>query len=224
MPLPLPESFCHGSKIPRLVVGVEGEALQSRPAIHHTDVQLRAEFYGLSRLSPHNGAQERLTDADDPVRNRVAALVVHVLLLLIERPDRCETVAFSLGKGSAQSNLSVNGGQVSSQIAQLFPNRFADLLRRLLTAAAELKKIPVRLSAVGAGLFPVGRIIQLVQQLFCVFPSLVEKRCVLRVADVGGRAGGVHNHGAAVAAISAVVIILVRRFLLHCTQDHLIDH
>ena len=36
-------------------------------------------------------------------------------------------------------------------------------------------------------------------------------------------AGGLTVHGAAVAAISAVVIILVRRFLLHCTQDHLID-
>ena len=56
IPLACTLQMNHGSKIPRLVVGVEGEALQSRPAIHHTDVQLRAEFYGLSRLAPHNGA------------------------------------------------------------------------------------------------------------------------------------------------------------------------
>lgn len=46
----------------------------------------------------------------------------------------------------------------------------------LLTAAAKLKIIPVHLSAVGTGLAAIGRIVQLVQQLFRVLPGFVEKR------------------------------------------------
>ena len=86
--LPFPELLCHRRQVSRFVVGVKGEALQSGPAVYHTDVQLRAEFYGLSRLPSNNGAQERLTDADDPVWNRVAAVVVHV-------PRRSEGRLFS---------------------------------------------------------------------------------------------------------------------------------
>lgn len=42
--------------------------------------------------------------------------------------------------------------------------------------------------------FPaVGRVMQLVQQLFRVFPRLVEQRRVLGVANAGRRAGGVHS-------------------------------
>ena len=53
MPLPFMESLCHRRQVSRFVVGVKGEALQSGPAVHHTDVQLRAEFYGLSRPSSY---------------------------------------------------------------------------------------------------------------------------------------------------------------------------
>jgi len=117
MPFPFPEPLCHHWQILRLVVGVKGKTLQSGPAVRHTDVQLRAKFYWLSRLAPHNGTQERLTDADDPVRNRVAAVVVHILLLLVKRADRREPGSFPFGKNPAQSELFFNGGKVSRQIA-----------------------------------------------------------------------------------------------------------
>ena len=93
------------------------ERISNVPAVRHTDVQLRARFYGLSRLPSHNGTQERLTDADDPVRNCVAAVVVHVLLLLVKRADRRDPGSFPFGKNPAQSELFFNGGKVSREIA-----------------------------------------------------------------------------------------------------------
>jgi len=62
----------------------------------------------------------------------------------------------------AQNKLFVNSGKVLCQLAQLFPNRLADLLCRF-TAATELQEIPVCLCSIGAGLAAVGRIMQFVQ-------------------------------------------------------------
>lgn len=74
----------------------------------------------------------------------------HVFLLRIECADGCKPGPFPLGKSPAQSELLFNVGKVSCQIAHLFSDGFVDVLRRFLTTAAELKMIPVRLSAVGA--------------------------------------------------------------------------
>jgi len=65
-------------------------------------------------------------------------VVVHVFLLFAECADHRKPVIFPFGKGSAQSELFVNSGKVPCQIAQLFPNRLADLLCRFLSAATEL--------------------------------------------------------------------------------------
>lgn len=81
----------------------------------------------------------------------------------------------------------------------------------------------MRLLAIGAGLAAIRRIMQLVQQFFRVLPGLVEQRRVLRIADIGRRAGGIHNHGAAVAACRRIVVIVMRRFLAHTVQNHLVD-
>ena len=62
----------------------------------------------------------------------------------------------------AQNKLFINSGKVLCQLAQLFPNRLADLLCRF-TAATELQEIPVCLCSIGAGLAAVGRIMQFVQ-------------------------------------------------------------
>jgi len=140
-------------------------------------------------------------------------MVIHVFLLFVVRADGCKTGRFPLGKSPAQSELFFNGGKVSRQMAQLFSDRLADLLCRLLATAAELQEIPMRLGAVSAWLAAVGRIMQLVQELFRVFPGFVEQRCVLRVANIGGCAGSVHDHGTAVAAVSMAVVVTVLLFL-----------
>jgi len=67
----------------------------------------------------------------------------------------------------------------------------------------------MRLSAVSAWLSAISRIMQLIQYLFCAFPSLIQQGRILRVTNIGGRAGSVHDHGTAVAAVSTVVVIVV---------------
>ena len=117
------------------------------------------------------------------------------VLLHVERANSRKTVVFLFEKGSVQSKLFVNGGKVR-QIAQLLSYRPADLFRRLLTAAAELQEISMRLSAVSAWLSAISRIMLLIQSLFCVFPGLIRQGRVLRVTNIGWCAGSVHDQSA----------------------------
>ena len=52
MPLSRSEPLCHFPQISRLIVGVKRTALQPRPSVNDTDVQLRAKLHRLSRFSP----------------------------------------------------------------------------------------------------------------------------------------------------------------------------
>ena len=88
MPLSRSEPLCHFPQISCLIVGVKRTALQPRPSVNDTDVQLRAKLHRLSRFSPHNGSNEGLAHADDPVRYAVGTVIVHVLLLFIDGADR----------------------------------------------------------------------------------------------------------------------------------------
>ena len=72
--------------------------LQPCPSVNDTDVQLRAKLHRLSRFSPHNGPNEGLVHADDPVRYAVGTVIVHVLLLLIDGADRAQTLRLARGQ------------------------------------------------------------------------------------------------------------------------------
>ena len=73
-------------------------AFQPCPPVYNADVQFCSEFYRLSRFASDDRANERLTDADDALRNTVGGVVVHVLLLLIDFAQRVETLSLSLRK------------------------------------------------------------------------------------------------------------------------------
>ena len=75
MPLSRTEPLCHFLQISRLIVGVKRTALQPRPSVNDTDVQLRAKLHRLSRFFPHNGPNEGLAHADDPVRYAVGTVI-----------------------------------------------------------------------------------------------------------------------------------------------------
>ena len=98
MPLSRSEPLCHFPQISRLIVGVKRTALQPRPSVNNTDVQLRAKLHRLAGFSTHNGTNERLAHADDPVRYAVGAVIVHVLLLLIDGTNRIQTFHLSRGQ------------------------------------------------------------------------------------------------------------------------------
>ena len=75
MPLSRSEPLCHFLQISRLIVGVKRTALQPRPSVNDTDVQLRAKLHRLSRFSTHNGPNEGLAHADDLVRYAVGMVM-----------------------------------------------------------------------------------------------------------------------------------------------------
>lgn len=84
IPLSRSELLCHLPQISRLIVGIKRTAIQPRPSVNDTDVQLRAKLHRLSRFSPHNEPNEGLAHADDPVRHAVGTVIAHVPLLLID--------------------------------------------------------------------------------------------------------------------------------------------
>ena len=98
MPLSRSEPLCHFLQISRLIVGVKRTALQPCPSVNDTDVPRRATLHRLSRFSPHNGPNEGLVHADDPVRYAVGTVIVHVLLLLIDGADRAQTLRLARGQ------------------------------------------------------------------------------------------------------------------------------
>ena len=59
MPLSCSEPLCHFPQISRLIVGVKRTALQPRPSINDTDVQLRAKLHRLFPLFPAQWAERR---------------------------------------------------------------------------------------------------------------------------------------------------------------------
>lgn len=105
----------------------------------------------------------------------------------------------------------------------LFADDFTNLFGCFLSAAAELQKITMRLLAVGAGFSPICRIMQRVQQFFRVFSGFIEQRIILWIPNVGRRAGGIYDHGAAVATVRMIVIVVMPFPLLGRIQNHLVD-
>ena len=63
--------------------------------------------------------------------------------------------------------------------------------------------------AVGAGLLPIRRVMEAVQQLFGVFSGFIEQGNILRVSDMRRRTGSVCDHGTTVAAGSGTLIFIV---------------
>ena len=95
------EPLCHFPQISRLIAGVKRTALQPRPSVNDTDVQLRAKLH----FSPHNGPNKGLAHADDPVRYAMGTIIVHVLLLLIDGADRAQTLRLARGQIFSRDSL-----------------------------------------------------------------------------------------------------------------------
>lgn len=92
MPFPFPKSFDYHLQVSGLVVCVKRTVFQASPTVHNTDVKLCTKFHSFSGFSTHNGANKGLAHADDPVRNTVRVMIVHVLLLFIDGADRVQTL------------------------------------------------------------------------------------------------------------------------------------
>ena len=79
-------------------------------------------------------------------------------------------------------------------------------LRGVFTASCVFQVIFPGAFAVGSRLLSVRGIVKNIQKRFGVLPGLVEQGNILRISDIGRRAGGVHDHSAAVSAGSRLAV------------------
>lgn len=91
----------------------------------------------------------------------------------------------------------------------------------MLAAAGVFQVVFPGSFAVGAWLLTIGGAVEYIQQFFCVFTSFVQQRDILRIPDVGRRTGGIHDHGAAVSAVTGFVVAIL--FHIGFLHNHFVD-
>ena len=109
------------------------------------------------------GANKRLTDTDDTIRNAVRSVVIHVLLLLVDGSQRIQPLHLPVGQGLPKKELAVNRFQIPLEIAQLLSNGFAGHFCGVFAASCVLQVVFPGALAVGAGLLSFCRVMEHVQ-------------------------------------------------------------
>ena len=99
--------------------------------------------------------------------------------------------------------------RLTPEVGQLFSNGFAGHLGSMLAASGVFQVILPGTLAVGAGLLPICGIMENIQKLFGVLSGLVEQGNVLGIPNIGGRTGGIYNHGAAVTTLARIMIRVI---------------
>ena len=139
----------------------------------------------------------------------MGTVIVHVLLLLIDGADRVQTLRLARGQIFSEGQFSIDGIQVTPEVSQLLPNGFAGHFRGVFTASCVFQVIFPGAFAVGSRLLSVRGTVKNIQKRFGVLPGLVEQGNILRITDIGRRAGGVHDHRAAVSAGSRLTVRII---------------
>ena len=139
----------------------------------------------------------------------MCSVVIHVLLLLVDASQRIQPLHLPVSQGLPKKELTVNRFQIPLEIAQLPSNGFAGHFCGVFAASHIFQIIFSGALAVGAGLLAIGRIMKNVQELFCVLSGFVEQGNILGIPNVGGRTGGVHDHGAAVTTLARIMIRVI---------------
>ena len=161
----------------------------------------------------------------------MCTFVVHVLLLFINLSQRFKPKLLLRGKFQAGLQHGINDRKVSVQILELLVDGFTRLLFGVLAVAHIPETVPVCFIAIGSGLLFHALLLQRINDLLGIFARLIQKRHILRKADIGRCTGRIHDQCAAVVAtcgrIGIIVILILFGFLLlpfFCIpQDHLVD-
>jgi len=77
--------------------------IKKRDAINYRNVDLRSKFYFGCGFTSYNGANMGLMDAYNAILDRMFMLIVHLLLLLIEKVDHQQVFEISLLQRDAYS-------------------------------------------------------------------------------------------------------------------------
>ena len=83
----------------------------------------------------------------------------------------------------------------------MLSNGFTGHFHGEFTASCVFQVIFLGAFAVGSRFLFIRGIVKNLQKPFGVLPSLVEQRNVLRITDIGQRAGGAHDHSTAVLPV-----------------------
>ena len=96
-------------------------------------MKLGPEFSWLAGFSAYDRPDIRLTDTDDPIRNFVGVIFVHVLLLSIDFTDCFQNIRILLVQFVPTLNESVNVFQIPANVTKLLLNGCTDsILGRFL--------------------------------------------------------------------------------------------
>ena len=123
--------------------------------------------------------------------------------------DVADLLHLSRGQRLSKRQFAINGIQVAPEVSQLLSNGFAGHFCGVFTASCVFQVIFPGAFTVGSRLLSVRGIVKNIQKRFGVLPGLVEQGNILRITDIGRRAGGVHDHSAAVSASSRMIVRVV---------------
>ena len=104
----------HFCQLCSFVVRIKGQDLKPSPAIHDADIQLCAELHRGFGLAPDDGAEKRLTQTDNAIRNGVAVIVVHIFLLFVDPPNGGEPFQLPWAERFSRCQHPINMTEVPS--------------------------------------------------------------------------------------------------------------
>ena len=123
--------------------------------------------------------------------------------------DVADLLHLSRGQRLSKRQFAINGIEGTPEIGQLLSNGFAGHFCGAFATSHIFQVIFPGALAVSSGLLSVRGIVKNIQKRFGVLPGLVEQGNILRITDIGRRAGGVHDHSAAVSASSRMIVRVV---------------
>ena len=167
------------------VVGIEGKILDAGKAqFINAQMKLGSKLCRFADLTAYYRANIWLTDTDDPVRNLVGVVFEHVLLLLVDLPDRFKVILVFAIQIVSLPNEVVNVFHISVDISELLSDCLSDSVNGRLLGLCKRQIFLVGNLSIRAWFLQSILEAEPVNHFFELRPGFVEQRSVLRKPDV----------------------------------------
>ena len=167
------------------------------------DRYLGSELNSLTGFATNDGTHVGLGDTDDTIFNTVRACGMHVALLLVECVDDQQALVIISFQRTEHAWLRISHlldmPQVTFEVVQLLPDRFAELLSSGLLLLGHTQILFARVLPIRARLLcwriagSTSLAVELVNNRFGLLASLVEQPQVSRILDIRRCASRVHQ-------------------------------
>ena len=158
-----------------------------------TQIRFCSKFHWCTRLSTDNRTDVRLADADNPVRNQMYFVLIHVLLLFVDFVNDAKPSRLPGCQSAPCIQKPVNVFSVSADILQLLFDRLSYLLAGTLFTFRQIQVIFSGIPAV----HPRGMIIkshaEVINDPFQTFSCLIQKIYILWKRDILGYVGSIEG-------------------------------